>query len=125
MQNAAAVSATEAQGAQMSAAEAGMYWVGLEEAVLSTQARPQRLRLNEETDWNMEPMSPTLATFQAERSPLNSEASRNIAAMVVTLSTFHLERSPLNDLAASNICCMVVTLSTFQPERSPLNEEAP
>ena len=44
----ASSAATEAQGAQMSAAEAGMYWVGLEEAVLSTQARPQRSRLNEE-----------------------------------------------------------------------------
>jgi hypothetical protein len=72
---------------------------GLLDAVLSTQARPQRVDSSKEMPVKISLMVITLATFQLARSLVKEEACLNVSAKDVTLSTFHVLKSLVKDRA--------------------------
>mgnify|MGYP007117427254 CR=1 FL=1 len=86
------------QGTQMSDGEDGIP-EGLEVAVLSTQARPQRVDVSMEVPKKMKLMVVALATFQLARSLVKEEACLNVSAKDVTLATFHVLKSLVKDRA--------------------------
>ena len=91
-------SAMELQGAQMSEVAEGIP-EGLEDAVLSTQARPQRVDVSKEMPEKMSVMVVALATFQLARSLVKEEAPENVVTKVVTLATFHVLKSLVKEEA--------------------------
>ena len=113
-------SAMELQGAQTSDGIPG----GLEVAVLSTHARPQRVDVSKVLG-KMPDMSVALATFQLARSLVKEEAPQNVPDKVVTLFTFHLLKSLVKEEASLNVKNKLVTLSTFHLLKSLLKDAAP
>ena len=67
----------ELHGAQMSEVAEGMP-EGFLAAVLSTQARPQRVDVSMEVPWKIKFMVVALATFQLARSLVKDEAPTNV-----------------------------------------------
>ena len=88
----------ELHGAQMSEAEEGIR-EGLDVAVLSTQARPQRVDVSKKMPEKMPDIVRALATFQLARSLVKEEAPLNVPSNVVTLSTFHVLKSLVKEEA--------------------------
>ena len=72
-------------------------------------------------DWNMLPMSTTLATFQAPMFWSKTAAFLKLSCMLLTEATFQLRRLWLNAEAVSNVAYMLDTDAVFHLEMSSLN----
>ena len=88
----------------------------------STQCTPHSVCSKAFAPPNMNPMSPTRATFHVEISTSKDTARRNMLLMSVTCATFHLEMSALKEVASLNIPRMLVTRETSHREISALQK---